>query len=121
MLRKTFVAAIAMLSMASSAIAGQCGYEKCWGAVGVGPNGAWGYAIEYSNENAAWNRVQSECSGNCDNIHTFYNACGAIAMASDGSWGFDWGYSRAEAENNALGQCYKYGSDCSVRVWGCSP
>lgn len=112
---------VALIFSAGTAMAGQCGYDYCWGAVGVGPGNAWGFSHGYASEQQAWNAVQGECGGDCDNIHTFYNACGAIAMASDGSWGFDWGYSQGEAESKALGQCNRYGPDCSIRVWACSP
>ena len=110
-----------VLITAGAAMAGQCGYNQCWGAVGIGPYGTYGYSHSYSSENAAWNRAQSECGGNCTNIKTFYNTCGAMASASNGAWGFGWAGSRAAAESNALDYCYDSGNDCRVVVWSCSP
>lgn len=101
--------------------AGQCGYEYCWGAVGSGPNGAWGWSAGMWSEDDAMIRVDSECGGSCDIIQTFYNTCGAIARASNGAWGWSTGASRGAAENGALGYCRQYGGqDCSVRAWACS-
>ena len=118
--RALLAAAIAALSMSGAAQAGQCGYQYCWGAVAIGPGGAWGVAYNHISEQAAMNGAQQGCEGDCTNIRTFYNGCGALAEASDGSWGFDIGYTRAEAESNALYQCYQYGTDCMVRAWSCS-
>ncbi len=104
---------------AGSALAGQCGYQYCWGAVGIGPNGAWGWASEHSNEGSAIGRVRSECPG-CTEIETFYNTCGAMATGSDGAWGFGWAGSRGAAEGNAIAYCADYGAGCRPVVWACS-
>lgn len=40
---KTFCGALALTALsAGHAAAGDCGYQYCWGAVGFGPNGAYG-------------------------------------------------------------------------------
>ena len=106
---------------ATSVWAGECGYDYCWGAVGIGPGGAWGYSYGQFSETDAVNVLQGECGWDCDNVHTFYNTCGAIAEGSQGNWGFGWAGSRAEAEGNALGYCYQNGGGCAIKVWACSP
>ncbi len=118
---KAGILSVGFLALAGALNAGQCGYERCWGAVGIGPNGAYGWAHSHGSERAAYNAAQSGCRGNCDEIRTFYNTCGAMARASNGGWGWAWANSRQAAENSALGYCRDYGRNCRVVVWACSP
>ncbi|WP_372884142.1 DUF4189 domain-containing protein [Shimia sp.] len=118
---KASVLSVGALVLAGALNAGQCGYEQCWGAVGIGPGGAYGWAHSHASEGAAYNAAQRGCRGNCDQIRTFYNTCGAIARASNGGWGWGWASSRQAAENTALGYCREYGANCRVAVWACSP
>ncbi|GAA6180550.1 MULTISPECIES: DUF4189 domain-containing protein [unclassified Shimia] len=104
-----------------SVLAGQCGYAYCWGAVAIGPNGAWGYSHSHYSEQNATHALQTECEWDCDNVHTFYNTCGAIAKAHAGNWGFGKGSTRQSAEYSALAYCSQYGDGCEVKVWSCSP
>ena len=68
----------------SNAVAGSCGYDRCWGAVAIGPNGqAWAHS--YSSERAAINAIANNCRGRCSTIKTFYNTCGAIASSPSGA------------------------------------
>jgi hypothetical protein len=115
------VAAALLLAGAVSAQAGQCGYDYCWGAVGIGPGGAYGYSYEHSSEARAINAAQQGCGGNCTNIKTFYNTCGAMARGNNGAWGFGWANSEGQAKANALGYCRQNGRGCQVAVWACSP
>lgn len=108
-------------ALAGGAMAGECGYAQCWGAVGIGPGGAWGYSYGKYSETDAVNALQGECEWDCDNVHTFYNTCGAIAEGNSGNWGYGWAGTRSQAEDNAMGYCYQNGGGCSVRVWACSP
>jgi len=107
------------IALPTAALAGNCGYEYCWGAVGIGTNGEWGYSHSYSTESDAYARVQSECP-ECSQINTFYNTCGAMATGSNGAYGFGWAPTRYDAESNALGYCSDYGSNCQTVVWACS-
>jgi len=104
---------------ASAAMAGQCGYDYCWGAVGIGPSGEWGWANNHMHEDEAIWSVQQNCPG-CNNIKTFYNTCGAMAVGSNGAWGFGWAASRGQAEGNAIGYCSEHGAGCTPVVWSCS-
>jgi hypothetical protein len=107
--------------LAQGAAAGQCGYEYCWGAVGIGPNGAYGWAHSHVSEEAAYNAAQSGCGWNCTNVRTFYNSCGAMAEADNGGWGWAWDRTRELAESAAISYCMDYGYNCRVVVWACSP
>ncbi len=111
---------VVAFAMPVSAVAGQCGYDYCWGAVGVGSGGAWGYSYGQFSEADAVNELQRECGGDCDTVRTFYNTCGAMAQGSSGNWGFGWADSQSQAEANAMGYCYENGGGCSIRVWACS-
>lgn len=91
-----------------------------WGAIGIGPGGAYGYSYGYGSENGAYNRVAQECQYDCTEIRTFFNTCAAMAVASNGGWGWSTGGTRGAAESGALSYCRQYGSGCQVRVWACS-
>lgn len=112
---------VAGVVISGAAFAGQYGYAKCWGAVGIGTGGNWAFSHSYSRESGAINRAQNECSGRCDNIKTFYNTCGAMAEGTSNAWGFGWAGTQWQAEQNALGYCQQYGNNCTISVWSCSP
>lgn len=114
-------AAIALIFAASGAQAGACGYDYCWGAVAIGPNGVYGYAHSWASETDAVNTALQGCGGNCDVVRSFYNSCAAMAQASNGGWGWAYAGTRAAAEANALAYCRDYGPNCQLRVWSCSP
>jgi len=116
----TFALTLALpLTLSGPAQAGSCGYNQCWGAVGIGPGTLFGFSYGQISENDALNYMWNECP-QCDRYYTFYNACGAIAKAPDGSWGSGWGDTRALAEQYARQTCSKYGSGCQTAVWACS-
>jgi len=105
---------------AAAASAGSCGYNQCWGAVAIGPNGAYGWSHSYSNENDAYWSAQNGCEGDCNVVKTFYNTCGAIASSPNGAWGWGWHNDQELAESIAMNYCMDNGYDCRVRVWACS-
>jgi hypothetical protein len=112
--------ALLLLSSVTQAAAGACGYDYCWGAVGVGANGAYGFSHGYGSENAAIQSAQSGCKGQCTNVRTFYNTCGAIAVADNGAWGFGWNNDQELSESIAMNYCMDGGYNCQIRVWSCS-
>jgi hypothetical protein len=114
------LAAAAMVVLGGAAEAGQCGHAQCWGAVGIGPNGAYGYSFDAPSESRAISIAQSGCGGNCTQIKTFYNTCGAMAQGSNGAWGFGWANTRGQAEANAMAYCRQNGPNCGISVWSCS-
>lgn len=103
-----------------AAQAGSCGYTYCWGAVMIGPNGAWGFSHSWPSEQQAYDAAMQECRYDCTEVRTFANACAAIAQASNGYWGWGQGGNRSAAENTAINYCANGGYDCRVRVWACS-
>ncbi len=120
--KKLVLASAVIGALGTPSLAGQCGYQQCWGAVGIGPGGAWGFSHSYPSEQQAYDRVVEECQWNCDVIQTFWDTCGSIASASNGAWGFATRLYRDDAQSAALDQCWQYGgNDCTVTVWACSP
>lgn len=120
-MRHFIAGVIAALALGTAAQAGSCGYANCWGAVGIGPNGAYGYAYDYGSEQGALDRMYAECPS-CNTSYTFVNACGAIAQAHDGAWGSGWGTSRQLAEHYAGQTCSQYtrSGGCRTVVWACT-
>jgi len=112
--------AAATAFLAGPVAAGQCGYQYCWGAVGFGPGGAYGWAHSYASENEAYNAVQGSCGWDCTQVKTFYNSCGAIAAGANNGWGWGYAGSRAQAEGIAMDYCDQYDYGCSIRAWACS-
>ena len=108
------------LGVAGAASAGSCGYQNCWGAVAVGPNGAYGFSHSWGTEQQAYDTANSGCEWDCTITRTFYNSCAAIAVADNGGWGWSYASSRALAESNAMSYCMENGYNCRVRVWSCS-
>ena len=108
------LAAVLFLAFAAAPALAQDKY----GAVAVGPNGAYGWAVDYDTEKGAADAALKECGNDCDGI-TFVNSCASIALGSQaGAWGV--GDSRAEAERNALAECSKKSAGCAIKVWGCT-
>lgn len=119
-LKLGLVAIVALVGGATQAAAGSCGYDYCWGAVGIGANGAYGFSHSYSSESAAIRSAQNGCKGQCSEIRTFYNTCGAIAVADNGAWGFGWHNDQELSESIAMNYCMDNGYNCQIRVWSCS-
>lgn len=111
-------AAIALALTAGQASA--CGYQYCWGAVGIGPNGAWAYAHGHRTEQDAINTAQGQCGWNCNPVKTFYNTCASIAQADNGGWGFATEKTIELAKSSAMSWCMDQGRNCQPRVWACS-
>jgi Domain of unknown function (DUF4189) len=97
-----------------------CGYQRCWGAVGFGPGGAYGFSHSYGSQHQARRQAARACRGDCTVIKTFYNTCGAIAAGQDGGWGWGYAPSRRRASRLALQYCRQNSYNCNVRAWACS-
>lgn len=120
-MKHVLAALTALILSGTGALAGACGYTYCWGAVGIGTNGAYGYSTGYNSESGALSRMHAECPA-CQNWLTFYNTCGAIARAPDGAWGSGWGENRQLAEYYAAQSCGQHtrSGGCRTSVWACS-
>ena len=91
-----------------------------WGAVMVGPNGAYGWAVNAITESQAEFAARANCDGACTQGFTFYNSCGAIAVGSNLAF---WGYGDTQwfAEEEALDSCHdNTGYYCEIAVWACT-
>jgi hypothetical protein len=110
-----------ILALASSSVtAGECGYEKCWGAIGFGPSGKITYAFGKWSERAAFRAANKSCKGQCSEIRTFFNECAAVAQGSDQKWSLSKGPTRDLAQTRATRACSSNSTDCQVIVWACS-
>ena len=94
------------------------------GAMAVGSCAAFGYAYDYDALPAARSAALAKCSGGkCKVVATMQHACGAFAIDGHnacGAHGYAVAPRLAQAENEALQYCYKYGGrDCVIRAFAC--
>ena len=110
------LAAVCLIVLGQTATA----QDVLWGAVMVGPNGAYGWATNALSEAQAEYAARENCGGACTQGFTFYNTCGAIAVGSDQAyWGT--GYTQWDAEEDALLSCSGFFGDyCEIAVWACT-
>ena len=112
------VMAVAVTGSAASA----CGYDRCFGALALGPNGVTVRASGQRTAPAAHDRASRACGGHCDRIEVFHSGCAAIAQAPLGQPEFGFGIDREAARDDALELCAESGDrGCRVRAWVCSP
>ena len=91
-----------------------------WGAVVVGPDGAYGWASNANTEIEAEQAADANCSYQCETGFTFYDSCGAIAVSHHNAF---WGHGdeRFIAEANAMDACeQQFGFGCAINVWACT-
>ena len=123
-MKKTTLGAIAtgvfLMGASSSAQAGECGYQQCWGAVAFGPSGKISYAYGLWSERAAYRKAVKSCKGACSEVRTFYNECAAVSRGADWKWSWSKAPTRRLAESRANAACSSTSSDCKVIVWACS-
>ena len=102
--------------------AGACGYERCFGALALGPNGIMARSSGQRTAPGAHERANVACGEKCDRIEVFHSGCAAMAQAPMGAQDFGFGVDRASAEGEALLLCALQGGEaCRVRAWVCSP
>jgi hypothetical protein len=116
----SLLACAVVLAQAGPGAAGSCGYPYCWGAVAIGPGGAYGFSHSWASEQQAYDSAQTGCEWDCTVVQTFYNSCAAIAVADNGGWGWGYDSTRYAAESRAMSYCAEQGYNCRVRVWSCS-
>lgn len=91
-----------------------------WGAVVIGPGGAYGWAVNMATEWEAEQQALAGCEGYCTEGFTFYDTCGAIAVTGD-YWYFGTGFTQGIAEDEALDACESdSGYACEIQVWACT-
>lgn len=113
---------VGMLTAACLAGFGQAAVAQdvLWGAVMVGPDGAYGWAVNALTESQAEVAAMDSCEGACTQGFTFYDTCGAIAVGGDQAyWGT--GFDQLIAEDDALVSCSDdWGDNCEIAVWACT-
>jgi len=92
------------------------------GAFAVGSCGAYGFAYDFPQAEAAHEAARGKCSGDCKVIPV-QRACAAFAIDGTnvcGAHGYATAPKLGAAQNTALRQCYEYGGrDCVIRAWIC--
>ncbi|MGE0733893.1 MAG: DUF4189 domain-containing protein [Alphaproteobacteria bacterium] len=91
-----------------------------WGAIAVGPRGAYGWAVDFPSRAAAEAAALRECGGTCTRKLSFSNACAAYATTPRMDYGWAVRQTREAAQLVAMQECSKYGQGCQIRVWGCT-
>jgi hypothetical protein len=120
MMRIALGLTLCALLLPGAALAGSCGFERCYGAVGLGTSGAWGVSFGQYSAQAARKLVQAKCKDKCEMIQTFYNSCAALAVADNGGWGWSTGATLEQAEKLAMEYCVPNGTNCHPLTSICS-
>ena len=115
-----FIVGLILAITSSSGHAGECGYEKCWGAGAFGQTGRISYSFGKWSEKAAFRAANKSCRWQCNEIRTFYNECAAVARGSDRKWVIYQAQTRQEAQERAKRACNSTSSGCRIIVWACS-
>lgn len=119
--RRLLAAFVVGLFWASAGMAGSCGYDYCWGAVAVGPDGIVARSSGRRTAPEAAERADTACGGKCPVIEVFSNGCAAIVQDSDEKLSAGFAGTRADAIAEAKGACNWDGRNfCRVRVWACT-
>ena len=96
----------------------------------IGRGNLYGWAVDLPTQEAANKRSLDECTrfgtGTCTVMMEFRNACASYAIDSArSSTAYGWAYAadKNSADIEAINECSNRGgagSQCSVRVWGCT-
>ena len=106
-----FGRAVAGVLAAASLLIGATAVGNAAGALAIGACGAYGFAYDYAQEDAAAQAALGKCAGGCK-VVPVRRACGAHGYAVAARLG--------QAQNTALRHCYQYGGkDCVIRAWAC--
>jgi hypothetical protein len=111
------------ISIAASLLIGAIGVAHAAGALAVGACGAYGFAYDFQQGEAAKTAALGKCSGDCKIVTPMKRNCAALAIDGHnacGSFGYAAAARLAEAQNAALRSCYRYGGkDCVIRAFVC--
>ena len=107
---------------AASLLIGATAVGKAAVALAIGACGAYGFAYDYAQDDAAAQAALGKCAGGCK-VVPVRRACGAIAIDvrnACGAHGYAVAARLGQAQNTALRHCYQYGGkDCVIRAWAC--
>jgi hypothetical protein len=93
------------------------------GALAIGSCGAYGFAYDFKQAEAARTAALRKCAGDCKVVAAMRRNCAALAVDGGNACG-PFGYAAAArlapAQNRALHQCYQYGGkNCVIRAFVC--
>jgi hypothetical protein len=94
------------------------------GALAVGNCGAYGFAYDFTAEQAAREAALKKCTGkDCKVVTAMKRNCAAFAVDGRnfcGAYGFAAAARLGQAQNTALQQCYGHGGkECVIRAFVC--
>lgn len=99
-------------------------------SMATGRGNLYGWAVALPTQEAANKRSLDECNqfgtGNCTVVMEFRNACASYAIdgaRSTTAYGWAYGSDKGSVDVDAINQCTNRGgsgSQCTVRVWGCT-
>ena len=115
---------LARVVVAATLLVAGIGAGQAAGALAVGACGAYGFAYDYRQSEAARTAALGKCNGDaCKIVTGVKRGCAAFAIDGRnvcGSHGFASGARLSQAQNSALQQCYRFGGkDCIIRAWVC--
>src|SRR5215471_4743026 len=93
------------------------------GALAIGACGAYGFAYDFTVEQAARSAALRNCEGDCKVVAAVSRNCAAFALDGRnacGAYGIAAAARLGPAQNQALRQCYlNGGKDCMIRTFVC--
>ena len=115
---------LARAFVASGLLLSSIGAAAAAGALAVGACGAYGFAYDYSQADAAERDAVRKCtSKGCRVVAAMRRNCAAFAVDLRdicGSYGYAAASRLGPAQNSALRQCYSNGGkDCVIRAFVC--
>jgi hypothetical protein len=121
---ETFGRACARVALAGAFILSLIGLVHAAGALAIGSCGAYGFAYDYTRNDAARQEAMRKCAGkSCKVVTSMKQNCAAFAIDMKnvcGSYGFAAASRLGLAQNAALQQCYSNGGqDCVIRAFVC--
>lgn len=91
-----------------------------WGAVALGPGGAYGFALHTDTGSDAERAARAACHSACTRVLAFHDGCGAVAMGRKGVGAWAFGASADEARQHAIELCTLDAEGCRIRAQGCT-
>ena len=83
-------------------------------------DGSYGFSYDYPTQREADERALQKCGPGCVVVEQFSGMCAAYAMGDNAAEGRGRGIWHSEAERQALAMCQGTGTNCRIRVWGCT-
>ncbi|MEA2904723.1 MAG: hypothetical protein QOI12_2110 [Alphaproteobacteria bacterium] len=119
----TFRPTMALALLAGGILLAGIATTHAAGALAIGPCGAYGFAYDFTKEQAARTAALDKCTGDCKVVTAMNRNCAALAIDGRnacGAFGFAAAARLGPAQNTALRQCYRHGGkDCVIRAFVC--